>query len=151
MTTFTVWLTNDNTQIRQKNGLKWQPALGICWVVFEHIFHWHWDSQGWYPRQGWFFVTLLETYLWRHTRWRLSPPSWILSKSAETEGERRKGRETSLIKENWRTFTGHCEYTNSPKKKNVGEFYWGWMGREHVLSMVKKGGWGQGKKIAVYV
>ena len=47
MTTFTVWLTNDNTQIRQKNGLKWQPALGICWVVFEHIFHQHWlDIQG---------------------------------------------------------------------------------------------------------
>ena len=91
-------------------------------------------------------MTLLEAYLWRHTRWRLSPPSWILSKSAETEGERRKGRETSLIKENWRTFTGHCEYTNSPKKKNVGEFYWGWMGREHVLSMVKKRWRGARKK-----
>ena len=119
--------------------------LLICiWTHFS-------PTLGWSPRQGWFLMTLLETYLWRHTRWRLSPPSWILWKSAETVGERRRGRETSLIKENWLTFAGHCKYTNSPKKKNVAEFYWGWMGREHMLSMVKKGGWGQGKKIAVYV
>ena len=136
VTTFTVWLTDDDTQIRQKKGLKWQPALGIL---------------GCSPRQGWFSMTLLGTYLWRHIIWRLSPPSWILLKSAETERERRRGRETSLIKENSGTFTGHSEYTNSPKSKNVGEFYWGWMGREHVLSMVKKGGGGQGKIFAVYV
>ena len=85
-------------------------------------------------------MTLLGTYLWRHTIWRLSPPSWILLKSAETEGERRRGRETSLIKENSGTLQGHREYTNSPKKKNVGKFYWGLMGRERVLSMVKKEG-----------
>ena len=42
MTTFTVWLINDKTQIRKKKGLKWQPALGICWVVLEHIFHRYW-------------------------------------------------------------------------------------------------------------
>ena len=114
--------------------------LSCIWTHFS-------PTLGWYPRQGWFFVTLLETYLWRHTRWRLSPPSWIQLKSAETEGERRRGREKSLIKENSRAFTGHCEYTNSPKKKTLGEFYWGWMGREHMLSMVKKVGGGQGKKL----
>ena len=42
MTTFTFWLINGNIQIRNKKGLKWQPVLGICWFVFEHIFHRYW-------------------------------------------------------------------------------------------------------------
>ena len=74
------------------------------------------------PRHGWFSLTLLGTYLWRHTTWRLYPPSWILLKSAETERERRRGRETSLIKENSGTFTGHREYANSPKSKMWANF-----------------------------
>ena len=41
------------------------------------------------PRHGWFSMMLLGTYWWRHTIWRLSPPAWILLKSAETERERR--------------------------------------------------------------
>ena len=56
MTTFTVWLINDKTQIRKKKGLKWQPALGICWVVLEHIFHRYWVTlQGKvdFPRRCW--------------------------------------------------------------------------------------------------
>ena len=114
--------------------------LSCTWTHFSPIL-------GYSPRQGGFSMTLLGTYLWRHKIWRLFPPSWILLKSAETERERRRGRKTSLIKENPGTFTGHCQYTNSPKSKNVGEFYWGWMGREHVLSLVKKGGGGQGKNL----
>ena len=149
VTTFTVWLINDQQYSNsQEEGVKVTTSFGYLlsctWIHFSPIL-------GCSPRQGWFSRTLLGTYLWRHTIWRLSPPSWILLKSAETERERRRGRETWLIKENSGTFTGHREYTNWPKSKNLGDFYWGWMGREHMLSMVKKVGGGQGKKCAVYV
>ena len=57
-----------------------------------------------------------------------------------------KGRETWLIKE-IRVLSRVIANIPTHPSKTVGEFYWGWMGREHMLSMVKKGGGGQGKNL----